>query len=45
MIVSPWGEVLDQLPEGEGIACAEIDLAEMEKIRREMPLINHQRNL
>lgn len=45
MIVSPWGEVLDQLAEGEGIACAEIDLDKMEKIRREMPLMNHQRNL
>lgn len=45
MVVSPWGEVLDQLAEGAGVACAEIDLAEIERIRREMPLINHQRSL
>lgn len=45
MVVSPWGEVLDQLEEGAGIACAEMDLAEVERIRREMPLINHQRSL
>lgn len=45
MVVSPWGEVLDQLEEGAGIAYADIDLAEVERIRREMPLINHQRSL
>lgn len=43
MVISPWGEILDQLPAGEGISCAEIDLAEIERIRREMPVANHQR--
>lgn len=45
MVISPWGEVLDQLPEGQGVASAEIDLAEVERIRREMPVANHQRSL
>lgn len=45
MVISPWGEVLDQLEEGEGIASAEIDLAEVKRIRRVMPVINHQRSL
>ena len=45
MVISPWGEVLDQLPEGQGIACAETDLAEVERIRREMPIANHQREI
>ncbi len=45
MVISPWGEILDQLPEGQGIACAEVDLTEIERIRREMPIANHQRNL
>ena len=45
MVISPWGEVLDQLPAGEGIACAAIDLSEVERIRREMPIANHQRQL
>ena len=45
MIISPWGDVLDQLPEGEGIVCAKMDLAEVERVRREMPLIDHQRSL
>jgi nitrilase len=45
MVISPWGEVLDQVTEGEGIACADIDLSELEKIRREMPVIHHKRSL
>ena len=35
MVISPWGEILDQLPTGEGIAIAD----------REMPIANHQRPL
>jgi nitrilase len=45
MVISPWGEVLDQLPEGEGIVCTKIDLGEVKRIRREMPIANHQRTL
>ena len=45
MVVSPWGEILDELPEGSGIACAEIDLEEVKRIRREMPIANHQRDI
>ena len=45
MVISPWGEVLDQLPTGQGIASAEIDLEEVERIRTIMPIANHQRSL
>lgn len=45
MVISPWGEVLDQLPTGEGFSCAEIDLEEVQRIRREMPIANHQREI
>ena len=45
MVVSPWGEILDEQPEGSGIACAEIDLEEVKRIRREMPIANHQRDI
>lgn len=45
MVISPWGEVLDQLPAGEGFSCAEIDLEEVQRIRREMPIANHQREI
>ncbi len=45
MVISPWGEILDQLAEGQGVVSAEIDLAEVERIRREMPIANHQRDI
>lgn len=45
MVISPWGEVLSQLPTGQGIASAEIDLAEVKRIRSIMPIANHQRSL
>lgn len=43
MVLSPWGKILDQLPTGEGFSCAEIELDEVQRIRREMPIANHQR--
>jgi nitrilase len=45
MVISPWGEILDQLPAGQGVVSADIDLSEVERIRREMPIANHQRNI
>jgi nitrilase len=45
MVISPWGEILAQLPTGEGVVCAAIELSEVERIRREMPIVNHQRQL
>lgn len=45
MVISPWGEVLDQRPEGEGIAIAEVALEEITRIRRTMPVANHQRKV
>jgi nitrilase len=45
MVISPWGEILDELPSGEGIAIANMEPTEVERIRREMPIANHQRPL
>jgi nitrilase len=45
MIVGPWGEVLAECPEGAGIAQAEIDLAELARIRRQFPVLEHRREL
>lgn len=45
MVISPWGEVLDQLSQGQGVVCADIDTAEVDRIRREMPIANHQRSI
>ena len=42
-IIDPWGAILAQAPEGEGIAVAELDLEAQAKIRREMPCLEHRR--
>ncbi len=42
MIVDPWGRVLDELDEGEGIVLADIDLAVTTKIRKQLPALQHR---
>ena len=37
MIVDPWGRTLDVLPDGEGHAIADLDLAELERVRERVP--------
>ena len=44
MIIDPWGSVIAQCSEGEGIASAYIDLAYLEKLRKNMPVWNHRRH-
>lgn len=43
MIVDPWGEVLACLPEGEGLATAELDLARLAQVRQQLPALQHRR--
>jgi predicted amidohydrolase len=43
MIVDPWGVVLAQAPEGEGLALAELDFERQDRIRRELPALLHAR--
>jgi nitrilase len=43
MVINPWGEVLDRLPEGTGYAIAELDLAEQARVRSQLPAIEHRR--
>jgi nitrilase len=43
MIVNPWGEVLDRLPQGTGYAIAEIDLDEQARLRQNLPALEHRR--
>ena len=45
MVVDPWGTILAQAPDGEGIALAELDFARLERIRRELPALRHARLL
>ena len=41
--VDPWGTILTQMDEKEGIRIIEIDLDYADKVRRELPLLAHRR--
>jgi len=43
MIVDPWGKVLARAPDKECFITAEIDLAYLHKVRRELPCLTHRR--
>ncbi|MBW8828312.1 MAG: carbon-nitrogen hydrolase family protein [Burkholderiales bacterium] len=43
MIVDPWGEVLNVLPEGEGVVMAEMDAARIASVRAQLPALEHRR--
>ena len=43
MIVDPWGTVLAQAPEGDGVIVAELDLDEQRRIRERLPALRHRR--
>lgn len=42
LIVDPWGDVLAQAPEGQGLALAELDFARQDAVRRAMPVASHR---
>jgi predicted amidohydrolase len=42
LIVDPWGTVIAECPDGEGIAVAEIDLARARAIRAQLPSLQHR---
>jgi len=43
LIVDPWGEVIAELPEGDGYVIAAVDSEEVNRIRREVPSLANQR--
>lgn len=43
LIVDPWGAVVAQASDGDGIAVAEIDLARLARVRSELPCLAHAR--
>lgn len=42
LIIDPWGEILDRLPQGPGVVLAEFDRQRLEQIRREFPVLSHR---
>lgn len=42
-IVDPWGAVLAQVPDADGVALARLDLDQLERIRAELPALSHRR--
>jgi predicted amidohydrolase len=43
LIADPWGAVVAQVPDGEGLALAELDFARLARLRRELPALSHVR--
>ena len=43
LIVDPWGEVLACVPEGEGLAIAQLDPARIAQVREQLPALQHRR--
>ncbi|MBV8470112.1 MAG: carbon-nitrogen hydrolase family protein [Burkholderiaceae bacterium] len=43
MVIDPWGEVLACLPEGEGLALAEISAERLAAVRAQLPALQHRR--
>jgi predicted amidohydrolase len=43
LIVDPWGALLAQVPDGEGVAVAELDFERQDRLRRELPALSHAR--
>jgi len=43
MIVDPWGTLLCRVPDGEGFACAEVDLQRVARARGRLQVLRHRR--
>ena len=43
IVTDPWGSVVAELDENEGILTAELDFARLEQVRAELPLLKHRR--
>jgi predicted amidohydrolase len=43
LVVDPWGRVLARAPEGVGVTLAQLDLAEVGRMREALPALRHRR--
>jgi len=44
LAVNPWGEVLADAGEGPGVTLVDLDLAEVRRARRRLPVLEHERD-
>lgn len=44
IVTAPWGDVVCRMDEKEGMLLQEIDLEQVNKVRRELPLLKHRRS-
>ena len=42
LVIDPWGDIVGELAEGEGIIVAELDRARIESVRGELPALEHR---
>ncbi|MFM2059067.1 MAG: hypothetical protein RLY71_3452 [Pseudomonadota bacterium] len=45
MLIDPWGRVLAQQAEGEGVVLAELDQAVLDRVRQQLPALQHRQLL
>ncbi len=45
LIIDPWGEVLAELPDGDGVIIADVDPQRVADVRRQLPSLDHRRTL
>ncbi len=43
MVIDPWGEVIDRLPEGEGLVMADLSHERIEQVRAQLPALQHRK--
>ena len=43
MIIDPWGTVLAQAPDGDGVIVADLDMAALADVRERLPALRHRR--
>ena len=43
LVAGPWGDVVARAPDGVGLTLAELDLAEIDRVRRILPAMRHRR--
>lgn len=45
MVVNPWGQIVASLPSGEGLLYCNLSRSEIEKVRKQIPMKSHRRDV